>query len=321
MKSVDLQERLVKLLSPCPRPGQGVHSWLYGAVCTLLRHGTPPEVIPGILEPRMTRWEQPGEIDNTIENALDELRSGKRVRKGGNAKIAPPLRRARSPKWPFASAAKMEAIFDRLDDYSVWTWEEISDPRESQERILRWAFAPEEFVCMGSVVERANGGGEYYDNKTLSLEGAIRIAPSRQFIVPNPFRSRRGRTKTGKPTNKSDSQVASRRFVVIEFDFRAFEWTCNLARQEMLACQARLHWHLAREFPLCLLVYSGNESLHGWYATRWPAELMHEAAMLGADTRLWSLSQFTRMPWGVHANDVTQRVVFFKPSNLVRSSK
>ena len=77
----------------------------------------------------------------------------------------------------------------------------------------------------GQLIEKANGDGEYYDIKTLSLDGAIRIAPSRQFIVPNPFASRRGRTKTGKPTNKSDGQVASRRFVVIEFDFRSFEWT------------------------------------------------------------------------------------------------
>jgi hypothetical protein len=177
-------------------------------------------------------------------------------------------------------------------------------------------------LCTGSVVEeKANGDGEYYDIKTLSLEGAIKIAPSRQFIVPNPFTSRTGRTKQGKRTNKSDGQVGGRRFVVIEFDFRAFEWTMDIPRHEKLVCQARLHWHLSLEYPLCLLVYSGNESLHGWYATVRPVELMHDAAQLGADTRLWSLSQFTRMPWGVHANGVTQRVVFFNPSNLVRSSK
>ena len=172
--------------------GQGVHKWLYGAVCTLLRHDTPPEAIAGILEPRMTREEQPGEIDNTIENALDELANGKRVMKGGNAKIAPPLRRARSPKWPFASAPKMEAIFDRLDDYSVRSWEEISDPRKSQEEILRWAFAPEEFVCMGSEVEKANGDGEYYDIRTLSLEGAVKIAPSLNSSSPTHSRAAGG---------------------------------------------------------------------------------------------------------------------------------
>ena len=147
----------------------------------------------------------------------------------------------------------------------------------------------------------------------FARRGAVQLAPFAQFIVPNPFKSRRGRTKTGKPTNKSDSQVSCRRFVVIEFDFRAFDWTCALPRQEMLVYQARLHWHLANEYPLCLLVYSGNESLHGWYATVRPAELMHDAAALGADTRLWSLSQFTRMPWGGGPTATRQRVVFFKP--------
>jgi hypothetical protein len=214
----------------------------------------------------------------------------------------------------------MGAIFRSLRGVFLESWAEISKPCKSQEEILRWAFAPEEFVCTGRVVEKPNGG-QFYDIKTLSLEGTIVTAPSRQFIVPNPFASRRGRTKTGKPTNKSDSQVASRRFVTIEFDFRAFDWTCDISRQEKLVYQARLHWHLAFEYPLCLLVYSGNESLHGWYATCRPAELMHDAAELGCDTRLWSVSQFTRMPWGIHANGVTQRVVFFKPSNLVRSSK
>ena len=90
----------------------------------------------------MTRGEQPDEIANTIENACDELRSGKRVTRGGNAKIAPPFKRSRTSKWPAASARKMEAIFDRLDEYSVRSWEEISDPRESQEEILRWHSPP-----------------------------------------------------------------------------------------------------------------------------------------------------------------------------------
>lgn len=306
---INPQRHLVK---PCPQPGQGVHHWLYGAVCTLLRHGTAPGQIEGILRPRMTRPAQPAEIANSIENALIELGMTGRT-------VAPPFRHMRSSKWPQASARKMGAIFASFKGVFLESWEAESKSCRSQERILRWAFAPGEFVCTGSVVERANGG-QYYDIKTLSLEGAIRIAPSRQFIVPNPFASRRGRTKTGKLTCKSDSQVSCRRFVVIEFDFRAFEWTCGISRQEKLVYQARLHWQLSLEYPLCLLVYSGNESLHGWYATLRPAQLMRDAAELGADTRLWSLSQFTRMPWGIHANGVVQRVVFFNPSNLVRRS-
>ena len=35
-------------------------------------------------------------------------------------------------------------------------------------------------------------------------------------------------------------------------------------------------------------------------------ELMNEAAELGADTRLWSVSQFTRMPWGQRTDGAKQ---------------
>ena len=96
--------------------------------------------------------------------------------------------------------------------------------RQDQEQILRWAFLPGEFVCTGNKIKKPDGS-EYYELRTLSLEGVIKIAANRQFIVPNPFHSRTGKTKTGKATCKSDSQVKSRRFLVIEFDFRAFEWT------------------------------------------------------------------------------------------------
>ena len=72
------------------------------------------------------------------------------------------------------------------------------------------------------------------------------------------------------------------------------------------------HEHLASEFPLCLLVYSGSESLHGWYAT----------VAQGADAR-GSLSR-SRYPalerLAIHPDAVgasrerrTQRVVFFDP--------
>lgn len=104
--------------------------------------------------------------------------------------------------------------------------------------------------------------------------------------------------------------------MIVEFDFRAFKWTSNFSREESLDHQARLHWHLADEYPLCLLVYSGSESVHGWYVTLRPWELMTEATSLGADTALWSRSQFTRMPWGRHANGTRQKVVFFQPENL-----
>ena len=99
--------------------------------------------------------------------------------------------------------------------------------------------------------------------------------------------------------------------MVIEFDLRGFEWTNGFTRATKLDYQSRLHYHLSREFPLALIVFSGNESAHGWYVTRRPLDLMSEAASIGADTALLLRSQFTRMPWGIHANGTRQRVIYF----------
>jgi hypothetical protein len=223
----------------------------------------------------------------------------------------------------------MEEIFLSLSQVTLANWEALSEKRKSQERILKWAFGPEEFVCCGKkvpplvlcgsgVMGAARSSKAFWLIETMTLPEAIRQAPNFQYIVPNPFKALRGLTKGGKPTKKSDSQVLLRRFVVIEFDFRSLEWTRELSLQEKLDHQARLHWHLACTYPLAMLVYSGGESLHGWYATRWPIELMRAASELGADTQLWTPSQFTRMPAGRHANGQRQRVVFFKASQLRR---
>ena len=263
METIGHQEPLGKLLSPCPRPGQGVHSWLYGAVCTLLRHKTPPEAIEGILEPRMTRREQPGEIDNTIENALDELRSGKRVMKGGNAKIAHPFRRVDRQNGQQRARKKWERSFAHSRRFPRKLGGGIQTlPEPGADFAL--GIRPRGIRLHGRRRPEARmATANTTTSRPFRSKGRSRLHPQRNSSFPIPFASRRGRTKTGKPTNKSDSQVASRRFVVIEFDFRAFEWTCNLPRQEMLVYQARLHWHLSLEYPLCLLVYS-RQRIAAW---------------------------------------------------------
>jgi hypothetical protein len=181
----------------------------------------------------MTRPEQPQEIANTIKTAMAELALGVH---GAEIALHSPAH-PRSSKWPQACAAKMEAIFRSFEDISISSWEHISDSDKGQERILRWAFKPEEFVRTGNKITKPDGA-KYYLLKTTSLEGAIKLAATRQFVVPNPFHSRTGKTKTGKATCKSDGQVACRRFLVIEFDFRAFEWTKDFSRNESLDHQA-----------------------------------------------------------------------------------
>ena len=282
------------VIHPCPAPGDGVHYWMYGATQACRRAGVPESEIGDRLRPLMTRKEQSREIANTVATVYS----------------TPATTRAWKREVPRSpvNSVKMGEIQLLYRDVTLHTWEELSDPCESQEAILRWAFKPSgEFVCFGLTEWKFN---------TVSLEAAISHAPACQFIVPNPMKARWGRTQAGKLSHKSNDQVLEQRFVVVEFDLRAFDWTTGFTRAAKLDYQARLHFHLSREFPLPLIVFSGRESAHGWYATKRPHDLMSKATSLGADPALWCPSQFTRMPLGLHANGTRQRVVYFRPSNF-----
>ena len=284
-------------IHPCPTPGQGVHRWIYGATHALKRAGVPAREVESILRPLMTRKAQPREITNTVAKVY--------------SMATMPIEASVAPRCGVVDAAKMGEIQLRYRSVTLRTWEGLSDPCDDQEEILRWAFKPDEFICIG--------GAQVWDFNTLPRDGAIKHASRCSFIVPNPFKSRWGRTQAGKLSKKSEAQVLERRFVVVEFDLRAFDWTCGFTRSAKLDYQARLHYHLSREFPLALIVFSGNESAHGWYVTKRPHYLRSEAEAIGADRALWGPSQFTRMPWGIHANGVLQRVIYFYPSNSVHN--
>jgi hypothetical protein len=285
-------------LKPCPPPGSGCHRWLYYAVCTLHRLGVSPTKVEAIVEPRMTREPQCNEIANTIANVY------------AGARCKP----SRKLDWlGNADAAKMEATTREYRDISMRTWIDLSDQVRFQEEILRWAFKPSELICTGAVFDGR------WNIVVLTLDQTIVAGPNRQFIVPSPFTSYRGTTKDGRTTNKSDGQVRFRRFVVVEFDLRGFAWLKTLPLKQKLDYQARLHWALSRRFPLALIVFSGSESLHGWYITRRPEQLMAEAVSIGGDPALWVPSQFTRMPGGRHANGNRQEVVYWKRGQLPRS--
>ena len=260
--------------------------------------GVPLGEVEAIVEPRMTREPQCNEIANTIANVYGGT-SGKPCGKLG---------------WlGKADAAKMEATAREYRDMSMGAWMDLSVNAGSQEEILRWAFKPDELICSGTVFDGR------WNIVVLTFDQTIVAGPNWQFIVPSPFTSYRGTTKVRRATNKSDDQVRFRRFVIVEFDLRGFERLKALPLKQKLDYQARLHWALSRRFPLALIVFSGNESLHGWYVTRRPEQLIAEAVSIGGDRALWVPSQFTRMPEGRHANGNRQEVVYWKRGQLPRS--
>ena len=118
-----------------------------------------------------------------------------------------------------------------------------------------------------------------------------------------------GVTKEGKPSKHTLSNTGPRRFLVVEFDTGTADE------------HAAVLLHLANRAPLVLAVHSGGKSLHGWfYCAGQPEDrlrrFMEYAVCLGADSALWTPSQFCRMPDGTRDNGNRQAVYFLNPAPL-----
>jgi len=142
------------------------------------------------------------------------------------------------------------------------------------------------WLCVG----KAND--DFYTGKHETLRGHLR---KYSLIVPGPMLTQRGLTKRGYLSYHSEANTGPRRFIIVEFD------------QGSLNQQAAILWHLARYAPLALVVFSGSKSLHGWFFCAGQPEdrvqrFFDYAHSLGADSRLWSRSQFVRMPDGMRSD-------------------
>ena len=110
--------------------------------------------------------------------------------------------------------------------------------------------------------------------------------------------AQKGLTKRGYLSFHSEANTGPRRFLIVEFD------------RGTLNQQAAILWHLAGYAPLALVVFSGSKSLHGWFFCAGQPEdslkrFFDYAHSLGADSRLWSRSQFVRMPDGMRSDGKT----------------
>jgi hypothetical protein len=146
------------------------------------------------------------------------------------------------------------------------------------------------------------------------------------FIVPSPMMARHGLTRDGTLSAHALSNIGSRRFLVIEFDFEASNSVEEAGLLERLSAERRdvrdlcaaFLLHLAEKAPLALAVHSGGKSLHGWfYCAEVPEEkvlrVFNYALSLGPDRANWTRSQFARMPDGLRENGRRQTVYFFNP--------
>jgi hypothetical protein len=121
-----------------------------------------------------------------------------------------------------------------------------------------------------------------------------------ELIVPNVAESVFGFKEDGNSSNRTKSMYPVRNYQIIEFDKIPIERQC------------KLHFHLSRYAPLVAVVYSGSQSLHGWYR---PEDITFKHALsLGADKAMEQIHQFTRLPGAIRKdNGSEQTVIYLNP--------
>ena len=218
-------------------------------------------------------------------------------------------------KWPQPEPELIESFAQIA---SLRDWEEISPntpaPLKPQD-ILPAVFSEKSLVCYG---QKKN----IHFIRRLG-DSLFRIAERVPFVVPNAAKAPHIKLADGKLSKKCEANFPERRFLIIEFDRKRIDPRENLSLDALLDLQASLHAHLAKEYaPLALLVYSGNQSLHGWYPCagvdeEQVLEFLRYACRLGADHYLSSKSFFTRMPGGRHENGKQQTIHYFNPEAIL----
>lgn len=289
----DLPPFLQNLLAAPPRAGEGVHNWLFRAARQLHAHLPAGEIV-SLLESRVVhcgRFVPRREIVSAVQNALACTWQPR-----GHAE---PTHSA--SKWPAANPEQREAIVrngGRLADLWELSPIRIEDNRAHTEEIVDRLFPSNSLLCCG------RSSNEFDTRPREDWRGDL----AQQFIVASPMTARTGLTKEGKESAHSLSSTGPRRFLVVEFDTGTTDE------------HAGLLIHLAGYAPLVCAVFSGGKSLHGWFFVHGQPEekvrrFFRYAVSLGADSQLWTRSQFCRMPDGTRENGKRQTVFFlsFRP--------
>ena len=167
------------------------------------------------------------------------------------------------------------------------------------EKILPLLYPGDPLLCVGSKFEF------FTDHISKFLKTASKFP----LIVPSPMLSKYGRTKDGKLSQHTLEATGPRRFFVIEGD--------GTSKDQ----QAAVLLQLAGRAPLTIVVDSGGKSLHGWFFVDGMTDdqlvpFFCRACTLGADSKLWTRSQFVRMPGGLRENGNRQHILFFNPQTI-----
>lgn len=271
------------LLASPPDAGRGRHHWLFQVAAKLqASNWKPSKIREGLLAICADRgWAD--RSGKTIEDILAKL-----------AKCGPEEAAARNPyaiEWPTPRDDLRRA---RYGHPLLFDPEEGTDLGPAD--VLPALFPGDPLVCVGWAVNRAT---------TLPLSALLPNAAKAPFIVANSMTAEKG--PNGAPRSLANASPRSlRRYLVVEFD-------TGETRAEQAAVLSSLSTDVA---PLVLAVWSGNKSIHGWFAVPGAAlalTLFKIAVRLGADESLFDMSKLVRMPGATRDNGQRQTVLYFNP--------
>ncbi len=293
---------------PAP-PENGVHSAIMGNARRLWGAGFPRErALHYLIQWRDQSRFRPGRsvLDTELHEAVDTA-----WRSGPNKSLfsRAPKTSTKSQRWPAPNPEKRAGLIDpdfhlvTLWENSPWQCGNTTEPRTRF--ILKHLFPGDPLVCMG-------WDAESFDTRPLS---EWKHPERMQLVVPSSMSARTGPRKNG--TGESAHTLANtglRRCIVVDFD-----------DGYGLDIHAATAWHLGTRLPLAMVVHTGGKGLHAWFKTEGltDAELFpffNLAVECGADPRMWTRSQFARMPDGSRddgGGGTFQTVYYFNPEALL----
>lgn len=299
----DLPPRLRHDLNNPPRAGDGVHRWLFTMALKLHRHCSPKEIekLLAVAVKDCGREVPPKEISDAVVNSKSPTR---RSAIGGGVKRAAAGKR--HPKWPLEDKAKRAEVVAQHPFALACLQHDspllINGDSPNANWFLEALFTRDHLLCLG--LDKRTFATHPRDTfATVKLEKSC-------LIVPSPMTTKYGRTQQGKRSEHTLSNTGPRRYLVTEFD--------SGTKDE----QAAIIQHLRGFAPLVMVLFSGGKSLHAWWRCKGADEgkllrFFHYAVSLGADKKIWTRSQFVRLPQGWRRDKETlQQVYYFDPAEL-----
>lgn len=337
MNLLNAQER--SLIESCPPDGCGVHDWTFAVLKVLVKYYPSDEMLGAaarvIFDHFATRVVDDGEIRRQIGNA-------RRSRCWFSSISCSDLKAADAPGWPLPDIAKIEEIVRSgpgLAQLRGTSPVPTHDGTLGTAQVLGCLFPGDPLVCCSKFIDS-------HETRALSCWSNL---DHYQYIVPSPMSSVWGKTTDGRPSQRTLINTGPRRFLVVEFDFKAAsddgsgkkngKRHCHAAKHAnalevgrmvsrlnndgftVLDMCAALIGHLSQYMPPAMVVYSGGKSLHSWFHCEGVDEdtvrgFMRYAVQLGADLHTWTRNQFVRMPGGLRDNGARQEIVYFNPEAL-----